>query len=117
MPGGRRLTLDVVRGIAILLVLLFHFAPLHGGPVLGALAAPFARAGWAGVDLFFVLSGFLVGRMILSDAASPRGFDYARFLVRRAWWLWQALFVYRRTPRTSPARSSPLQPPNRVYCN
>lgn len=94
MSGGRRLTLDVVRGIAILLVLMFHFAPLHAGPVLGALAAPFARAGWVGVDLFFVLSGFLVGRMILVEAASPGGFDYARFLVRRAWRLWPALFLY-----------------------
>lgn len=94
MAGGRLLTLDIVRGIAILLVLLFHFQPAPGDAMLDLVAAPFARAGWVGVDLFFVLSGFLVGRMILSEAASPAGFDYTRFLARRAWRLWPALLVY-----------------------
>lgn len=92
--GGRLYTLDIVRGIAILLVLLFHFQPAPGSPLLDTLARPFSHAGWAGVDLFFVLSGFLVGRMILRDAASPAGFGYARFLRRRAWRLWPALFAY-----------------------
>lgn len=92
--AGRQLTLDMVRGIAILLVLLFHFQPAPGDPLVDTLAAPFARAGWAGVDLFFVLSGYLVGRMILTDAAAPAGFDYARFLYRRACRLWPALFLY-----------------------
>lgn len=94
MTGGRLFALDVVRGVAILLVLLFHFQPAPGSPLLDALTWPFVRAGWAGVDLFFVLSGFLVGRMILDAAASPGGFDYARFLQRRAWRLWPALFAY-----------------------
>lgn len=95
MAGERLFTLDIVRGIAILLVLLFHFQPAPGGsPILDALALPFVRAGWAGVDLFFVLSGFLVGRMILIEAASPDGFSYQRFLIRRAWRLWPALFAY-----------------------
>lgn len=94
MAGERLLTLDIVRGIAILLVLLFHFQPAPGDPLLDALALPFARAGWAGVDLFFVLSGFLVGRMILTEAAKPDGFGYARFFRRRAWRLWPALFLY-----------------------
>ncbi len=94
MAGERLLTLDMVRGIAILLVLLFHFQPAPGDPLLDALAFPFARAGWAGVDLFFVLSGFLVGRMILTEAAASGGFGYARFFRRRAWRLWPALFLY-----------------------
>lgn len=94
MTGGRLFTLDVVRGIAILLVLLFHFQPAAASPVLDMLTFPFARAGWVGVDLFFVLSGFLVGRMILTEAAMPGGFNYARFLYRRAWRLWPALFLY-----------------------
>lgn len=92
--GERLFALDVVRGIAILLVLLFHFQPAPGSPLLDLLASPFAHAGWAGVDLFFVLSGFLVGRLILNEAAATGGFDYARFLRRRAWRLWPALFAY-----------------------
>lgn len=92
--GGRLFTLDVVRGIAILLVLLFHFQPAPGSPLLDMATWPFERAGWVGVDLFFVLSGFLVGRMILNEAAATGGFNYARFLWRRAWRLWPALFTY-----------------------
>src|SRR5262245_54614555 len=60
-PGDRSLPLDMMRGIAILLVLGIHCVAEPSG--LG-LAQPVAelwrRIGWAGVDLFFVLSGFLV---------------------------------------------------------
>ena len=44
---------------------------------------PVARAGWCGVDLFFVLSGFLVGGMMLEDAARPEGLRLGRFFSRR----------------------------------
>src|SRR5262249_25738791 len=47
--------LDGVRGLAILLVMLHHFLPERGAGVLSML-----RLGWVGVDLFFVLSGFLI---------------------------------------------------------
>jgi peptidoglycan/LPS O-acetylase OafA/YrhL len=50
--------LDGLRGIAILMVLLEHF----GGPV-GA----FLKSGYFGVDLFFVLSGFLITGILLSE--------------------------------------------------
>jgi len=51
--------LDGVRGVAILLVLGFHFGRIlpHSGRVLFGL-------GWAGVDLFFVLSGYLITRIL-----------------------------------------------------
>ena len=53
--------LDGVRGLAVLLVLANHFLT-RGDPDRGLLALPFkvAQAGWTGVDLFFVLSGFLI---------------------------------------------------------
>lgn len=91
------MTLDVVRGIAILLVLLFHFQMPIGIPAIDAALRPFANAGWAGVDLFFVLSGFLVGGAILREAAEPVGFGYRRFFVRRALRLWPALYLYLAT--------------------
>ena len=47
-------TLDGVRGLAIALVLSFHFTDWSDGP------SQWLRAGWVGVDLFFVLSGFLI---------------------------------------------------------
>jgi len=94
MVQGRQLTLDVVRGTAILLVLLFHFRMPLGVPALDAMLQPVFAVGWIGVDLFFVLSGFLVGRIILAEAATPAGLDRSRFFVRRAVRLWPVLFFY-----------------------
>ena len=63
--------LDGVRGVAILLVLLAHLIP----NVIG-------DAGWLGVDLFFVLSGYLITTVLLDGKASP---DRVRiFYTRRA---------------------------------
>lgn len=90
----RQLSLDAVRGLAILLVLAFHFSVRSGNAAVDAVLQPIAGAGWAGVDLFFVLSGFLVGRMILAEAERPEGLDVRRFFTRRMWRLWPALYVY-----------------------
>lgn len=57
--------LDGVRGLAIVLVMLCHLAattPVHG---LGRILMPVFATGWAGVDLFFVLSGFLITGILL----------------------------------------------------
>lgn len=61
--------LDGVRGIAIILVILFHSLLLS--------------IGWVGVQLFFVLSGFLITSILLSDADLPLGFYLKRFYWRR----------------------------------
>src|SRR5437868_12447023 len=73
MLGGykhrnRSLALDMLRGIAILLVLGFHYvvAPAESG-WLRSLASAWTRIGWSGVDLFFVLSGFLVSGLLFSE--------------------------------------------------
>jgi peptidoglycan/LPS O-acetylase OafA/YrhL len=61
--------LDGLRGVAILLVMLYHFSGGYKGtnPIL-RLWGLIADAGWMGVDLFFALSGFLITG-ILYDAA------------------------------------------------
>ena len=56
----REIELDFIRGIAILLVLSFHYRShnrLFSSPFVDRLQS----SGWVGVDIFFVLSGFLVG--------------------------------------------------------
>jgi peptidoglycan/LPS O-acetylase OafA/YrhL len=74
--------LDGLRGLAIFLVLLCHFT-LYGGLFSGFLAPlrPAAIAGWSGVDLFFVLSGFLITG-ILYDAKGTQ-FYFRNFYIRR----------------------------------
>ncbi len=81
-PLARDPRLDGVRGLAILLVLLFHttqFNLLHDPLDVALTAIP--TLGWSGVDLFFVLSGFLITNILLVTRAGP---SYARsFYTRR----------------------------------
>ena len=81
--GGRVLQLDVLRGIAILLVLGRHgLSDGDLGP-LAPLVDTWGRFGWTGVDLFFVLSGFLIGGLIFTEIRTTGTLDVRRFYVRR----------------------------------
>src|SRR5258705_8423431 len=85
-PGrGHLPALDGLRGLAILLVLLTHAIGLPLEPVNTAFDAAVhavARVGWTGVDLFFVLSGFLITGILLDTRDEPR--RWSRFFARRA---------------------------------
>src|SRR3954469_24269273 len=90
--AGRRLDLDVVRGLAIVLALGWHFSrERSGNAVLDALTWPGHSFGWAGVDLFFVLSGFLLGRLVLTEQARTGRFDGRGFTAGRVLKLWPGL--------------------------
>ena len=73
----RILELDGLRGLAAILVLIAHYfgETTHGFRPL--------TAGWIGVDLFFVLSGFLIGTIILDNHDKP-GFFWKFYLRRGA---------------------------------
>jgi peptidoglycan/LPS O-acetylase OafA/YrhL len=76
--------LDGIRGLAILLVLLWHYIASAAHFTAGTWPDRLARAlslTWSGVDLFFVLSGFLIGGVLLDNASSERYFK--TFYVRR----------------------------------
>ncbi len=77
LPG-----LDLLRAIAIVWVMLFH-SFLVGG--LGPDLAWLSRYGWMGVDIFFVLSGFLIGRQVLTPLAQGSDFSFGAFYSRRAY--------------------------------
>lgn len=74
--------LDVVRVVAILLVVLHHFRHLPGAPES---LRWFALRGYVGVDLFFVLSGWLIGGQLWRERATSGHVDVLRFWKRR-WW-------------------------------
>lgn len=77
-PGAHLLPLDGLRGIAIILVLFFHCCKIDFFPF--KLLSAF---GWLGVDLFFVLSGFLITGILLDKKGKKyffRNFFGRRFL-------------------------------------
>jgi peptidoglycan/LPS O-acetylase OafA/YrhL len=85
---GRNLQLDVLRGIAIVGVLgrhtvLFRVPSWDFYPV---------RAGWAGVDLFFVLSGFLISGLLFSEYRKYGSIAFPRFAIRRILKIWPPLY-------------------------
>jgi peptidoglycan/LPS O-acetylase OafA/YrhL len=74
--------LQGLRGIAVLAVVVYHSHPrLEGTPVYGA-----SLWGWAGVNLFFVLSGFLITSILLESREKPHYFR--NFYGRRALRIW-----------------------------
>lgn len=80
LTKGFIVELDGLRGIAILMVMIHRFWPRTGV----GLGADVAGAGWIGVDLFFVISGFLIAGILLDTKGEPGYFRnfYARRVLR-----------------------------------
>jgi len=75
--------LDGLRGVAITMVVVFHYvgyAVTFGAPSFVKLLIRPTSLGWSGVDLFFVLSGFLIGGILLDARDAP---NYFRVFYRR----------------------------------
>ena len=72
--------LDTLRALAIAWVLMTHYA---GFVSRQQTFGGFGAVGWAGVDLFFVLSGYLIGRQIAMPLARREPWSAGRFLARR----------------------------------
>ncbi|HYC06076.1 MAG TPA: acyltransferase [Azospirillaceae bacterium] len=78
--AARLLGPDFLRALAILLVMVWHL-PRAAVPEWLAPVKPF---GWIGVDLFFVLSGYLIGSQLLAPVARGEAPDLRAFYIRRA---------------------------------
>jgi peptidoglycan/LPS O-acetylase OafA/YrhL len=83
---GDHAWLDLVRAIAIAVVLLRHGQRAIAPPsdVAPDFLAAFLLNGWIGVDLFFVLSGYLISRHLLRYGLGTGHFDVTRYLAMRA---------------------------------
>jgi len=94
-PPTRIMSLDVLRGVAVLLVLCHHTLPINQ-TVVGYhwwLTLKVRQVGWSGVDLFFVLSGFLVGGLLCAAHRRTGKIDPLRFLGRRAFKIYPAFYA------------------------
>ena len=85
LPG-----LDLLRAIAIVWVMLFHAYALFG---LGVGFGWLSGYGWMGVDIFFVLSGFLIGTQVLRPLQRGERLSFGGFYARRAWRILPAFAV------------------------
>jgi peptidoglycan/LPS O-acetylase OafA/YrhL len=90
----RTIELDFIRGLAIIAVMGFHFHTVPtGNPLVAALEYPLKNFGREGVNLFFTLSGFLVGGLLLRQYAQTGRVDVRRFIIRRIFKIWPAYYA------------------------
>lgn len=90
-PRSRMVSLDVLRGLAILMVLVVH-APWPDWFLQG-FGGRLVRVGSHGVDLFFVLSGFLISRLLFGEIQQTGSINVVRFWLRRGFKIWPSYYV------------------------
>ena len=105
---SRNVGLDTLRASAIALVFAYHYMVfVSGEPTFGV----FSEVGWTGVDLFFVLSGYLIANQLMSGLFAGRQISLPRFYLRR--WLrtvpafWVTLACYAVWPATLAGAAMP----------
>ena len=89
MTSARSNGLDTLRASAILLVFLNHEAFRSQNSALLVVQA----VGWIGVDLFFVMSGYLIANQVLAGVNRGKELSLAAFYARRAFRTWPAYWV------------------------
>lgn len=94
--SGRSKAIDILRAGAVLLVIGMHTAPCppETAGFCKTLVALLTTGGWVGVDLFFVLSGFLVSGLLFREHRQHGTISFRRFFVRRGLKIYPAFWVF-----------------------
>jgi peptidoglycan/LPS O-acetylase OafA/YrhL len=92
---GRSNAIDVLRALAVTLVFGAHLfpCPAETNPTLHFLTAAWGKVGWVGVDLFFVLSGFLVSGLLFREHQKFGRISATGFLIRRGLKIYPAFWL------------------------
>jgi len=83
--ADRSVGLDIVRSLAIMFVMMSHYGMYFAGWYGGVLPIRLALGGFFGVELFFVLSGFLIGRLLIDILDTGVGWRAWRVFMTRRW--------------------------------
>ncbi len=109
MTAKRDIGPDLLRGLAILMVMATH---MPGDHVPAVFEVWWGSYGWFGVDVFFVLSGYLIGSELLRPVHEGKAPDLATFYIKRAFrilpvfWLILAVYVFAPGWREAPTMAS-----------
>jgi peptidoglycan/LPS O-acetylase OafA/YrhL len=79
--GARNSSVDIFRAFAIFAVVLFHFNN-------------FLPYGYVGVDLFFVISGLLVGGLLIQNLVDEKQIHFFKFILQRGFKIWPSYYVF-----------------------
>ncbi|WP_295428361.1 acyltransferase [uncultured Thiodictyon sp.] len=99
MDKHRIKSLDILRGTAILMVFLNHIEPRISPAVseltgmTGFVFWRIKQLGWTGVDLFFVISGFLISGLLFSELEKSGKLNWRHFWIRRAFKIWPSYLL------------------------
>src|SRR5205823_1760768 len=94
----RNPSLDVLRGVAVIVVILDHYQYIervqNPSIIDFCIAGPLAIVSSLGVDLFFVLSGFLISGLLFEELASTGELRVIRFLARRGLKIYPGFYAF-----------------------
>lgn len=86
--------LDGLRALAVLLVVLHHLGPFPARPSIPLeILNKTISWGWIGVDCFFVLSGFLITRLLIEERSLRGTISLQKFYMRRALRIWPLYYL------------------------
>lgn len=94
--NSRSIIIDLLRGIGVLLVLIHHIflvKPYSGDNIFLSQIYSYSNGGRVGVDLFFVVSGFLIAGLIFKELNLYGEFRALHFLIRRGFKIYPLYYV------------------------